>query len=358
MTHSGAPHIGPPGADLCVTRPRILSARRTDLRTFTVGDEAVIEFGPGLLRFLSLREDGGPALGEGGAFEWTIGVGAAGTAAYAVVEPVGFDGVNLWTGVSNVVRWGRACAPDETLVATCRLAELGRFARLPYRTFSRTHGDVVVTGEFVFVSIASDADGHYTIDPRRTPDAPVSPRATRTVARGARVRRPAPPGDDDRVAPPDAPAWEGLDVWSETAPALVQAPEAVAPNLFSLRRPRVLRRYDDEQGRETWEWLFPRDLLRLLGNPVGGAAEPLGRRHHPFGRILEGMAVHAARVIDGGSVPGELAIEWWSPTRGAEDFRIRSSVIARTDASVTSVHDIYEGERAVGTVRVTTRRRG
>ncbi len=358
MTHSGAPHIGPPGADLCVTRPRILSARRTDLRTFTVGDEAVIEFGPGLLRFLSLREDGGPALGEGGAFEWTIAVGAAGTAAYAVVEPVGFDGVNLWTGVSNVVRWGRACAPDETLVATCRLAELGRFARLPYRTFSRTRGDVVVTGEFVFVSVASDADGHYTIDPRRTPDAPVSPRAARAVARGARVRRPAPPGDEDRVAPPDAPAWEGLDVWSDTAPALVQAPEAVAPDLFSLRRPRVLRRYDDEQGRETWEWLFPRDLLRLLGNPVGGAAEPLGRRHHPFGRILEGMAVHAARVIDDGGVPGELAIEWWSPTRGAEDFRIRSSVIGRADASVATVHDIYEGERAVGTVRVTTRRRG
>lgn len=358
MTHSGAPHIGPPGADLCVTRPRILSARRTDLRTFTVGDEAVIEFGPGLLRFLSLRENGGPPLGEGGAFEWTIPVGAAGTAAYAVVEPDGFDGVNVWTGVSNVVRWGRACAPDEALVATCRLTELGRFARLPYRTFSRTRGDVVVTGEFVFVSVASDADGHYTIDPRRTPDAPVSPRAARAAARGARARRPAPPGDEDRAAPPDASGWAGLDVWSDTAPALVQAAEAVAPDLFSLRRPRVLRRYDDEQGRETWEWLFPCDLLRLLGNPVGGAAEPLGRRHHPFGRILEGMAVHAARVIDAGGVPGELAIEWWSPTRGVEDFRIRSSVIARADASVATVHDIYEGERAVGTVRVTTRRRG
>jgi hypothetical protein len=358
MTHSGALRVGPPGADLRVTRPRILSARRTDLRTFTVGDEAVIEFGPGLLRFLSLREDGGPPVGEGGAFEWTIPVGAAGTAAYAVVEPVGFDGVNLWTGVSNVVRWGRACAPDETLVATCRLAELGRFARLPYRTFSRTRGDVVVTGEFVFVSVASDAEGHYTIDPRRTPDAPVSPRAARAVAKGARLRRPAPPGDEDRVAPPDAPGWEGLDVWSDTAPALVQAPEPVAPDLFALRRPRVLRRYDDEQGRETWEWLFPRDLLRLLGHPVGGAAEPLGRRHHPYGRILEGMAVHAAQVIDAGAVPGELAIEWWSPTRGAEDFRIRSSVTGRADASVATVHDIYEGERAVGTVRVTTRRRG
>jgi excisionase family DNA binding protein len=110
-------------------------------------------------------------------------------------------------------------------------------------------------------------------------------------------------------------------------------------------------------SRVTGKWLFPRDLLRLLGNPVGGAAEPLGRRHHPFGRILEGMAIHAARVIDDGGVPGELAIEWWSPTQGAEDFRIRSTVVERGDAGAITVHDIYEGERAVGTVRVTTRRR-
>jgi len=337
---------------LVIGRPRILEARRTDLDTFSVGDEAVIEFGPGLLQFLSLRNDRGVVLGEGGAFEWTIPVGAAGTAAYAAVEPAGFEGVNTWTGVSNEVRWMRACRPDETLIATCRIAALTRAATLPYRVFSRERGDLVVEGEFVFVSVTSDAEGLYVMEPRRRPDAPVSARG------GAGLRdfgsHPLAPAVTENDASEPV-SWVHLPVWSASAPPLREPPEAKADPLFVLRPPRVVRATAPRGNPgAVWEWLFPRDLLRLLGHPIGGASEPLGRRHHPYGRLLEGMAVHAALEIGGGREPRTLRVEWWSPTRGEADFRLRSTLLACAGGSAESSHDIYEGERPVGTVRVVT----
>ena len=319
-----------------------------ELGTFSVGDEAVIEFAPGLQRFLGLHDNQGTSIGEGGAFEWTIPVGAAGTAAYAAVEPTGFDGVNAWTGTRNVVRWIRACRPDETLIASCRLAALSRAATLPYRVYSRDRGDLLVEGEFEFVSVVRDALGLHIIEPRRRPDAPVSGRGE---AKPRDVVPPAPalPASEAR----ESAAWNHLPVWSADAPSLREAPEDVQDPLLVLRPPRVVRA-SGARGRvgAVWEWVFPRDLLRLLGNPVGGASEPLGRRHHPYGRLLEGMGVYAALAIAGGTQPRTLEVEWWSPTRGAEDFRIRSTLLAREGGGAMSVHDIYEGERPVGTVRV------
>ncbi len=43
---------------------------------------------------------------------------------------------------------------------------------------------------------------------------------------------------------------------------------------------------------------FPADLIRLLMNPVGGGAEPLGRRLHPLGSVLVGYALIAAHRED------------------------------------------------------------
>ncbi len=338
---------------LVVARPRILESRRLELGTFSVGDEAVIEFGPGLLRFLSLRDDEGLALGEGGAFEWTIPVGAAGTAAYAAVEPAGFEGVNTWTGVSNDVRWTRACRPDETLIATCRIAALARAATLPYRVFSQERGDVLIEGEFVFVPVAADAQGLYVTEPRRHPRAEVSLRRAASP-RDFASHPPAPTLQQEEVA--QARSWTHLPVWSATTPPLRETAEAPAAALFTLYRPRVLRA-SAPRGTvgAVWEWLFPRDLLRLLGNPVGGSTEPLGRRHHPYGRLLEGMGIHAALAIGDGGVPRTLHVEWWSPTRGEEDFRVRSTLTACAAGSGESRHDVYEGERPVGTVRVVTK---
>jgi hypothetical protein len=334
---------------LRVRRPRILEARRHDLATFSVGDEAVIEFGPDLLRFLAMRSGSGPALGEGGAFSWSIPVGAAGTAAYAVVEPTGFDGVNMWTGVANDVRWKRACREDETLIATCRIAGLSRSARLPYRVFSREHRDLVVEGEFVFVSVTHDSDGLYVIEPRKRPDAPINARIS--PARDRSAHPPAPLAGSEATR--DSAPWDHLPVWTADAPPLVEAGEQPAEDLFVLRPPEILRTTAAAGiPGAVWEWRFPRDLLRLLGHPVAGASEPLGRRHHPYGRILEGMGIHAALAIAGGRAPMTLHVEWWSPTQGELDFRIRSVLSSRSAGIARTEHDIYEGELPVGHVRV------
>jgi hypothetical protein len=332
-----------------IRRPRILEARRHDLATFSVDDEAVIEFGPDLLRFLAMRSGTGPALGEGGAFAWSIPVGAAGTAAYAVVEPTGFDGVNVWTGVTNEVRWKRACREDETLIATCRIADLSRAARLPYRVFSRERRDLVVEGEFVFVSVTHDADGFYVIEPRRRPDAPVTARTSPARDRSAHPPAPLVNPDEPRVSAP----WNHLPVWTANVPPLVEAGEPPADDLFVMRPPQVLRTTAAAgTPGAVWEWRFPRDLLRLLGHPIAGASEPLGRRHHPYGRILEGMGIHAALAIAGGRAPNTLSVEWWFPTRGVSDFRIRSTLSGRSAGVARTEHDIYEGESPVGHVRV------
>ena len=314
-----------------------------------MGDEAVIEFGPDLLRLLAMRFGNGPALGEGGAFAWSIPVGAAGTAAYAVVEPTGFDGVNMWTGVTNDVRWQRACREDETLIASCRIAGLSRAARLPYRVFSRERRDLVVEGEFVFVSVTHDAVGLHVIDPRKGPEAPFTVRRAPPQDRSAHAQAPR-LGPDER---PESARWDHLPVWTAEVPPRVEAGEPPADDLFVMRPPQVLRTTAPAgTPGAVWEWLFPRDLLRLLGHPIAGASEPLGRRHHPYGRILEGMGVHAALAISGGRAPETLNIEWWFPTRGQTDFRIRSTLSARSAGSAHTEHDVYEGEEPVGHVRV------
>jgi len=263
-----------PQAAVRVRRPRILEARRNDLTTFSVGDEAVIEFGPDLLRFLAMRSGTGPALGEGGAFPWSIPIGAAGTAAYAVVEPTGFDGVNMWTGVTNDARWKRACREDETLIAACRIAGLSRSARLPYRVFSSERRDLIVEGEFVVVSVTHDADGMYVIEPRKRPDALISARTS--PGRDRSAHPPAPLASSEATR--DSAPWNHLPVWTADAPPLVEAGEQPAEDLFVLRPPEILRMTAPAGTLgAVWEWRFPRDLLRLLGHPIAGAREPLGQ---------------------------------------------------------------------------------
>ena len=347
-----------PGPDaLVVAHPRILAARRHDLSTYSAGDEAVVEFGPGLLQFLDMRTPAGTKLGEGGAFEWSVPVGAAGTAAYAALEPPGYDGVNTWTGVCNSVRWQRACRGDETLIAHCRIAALSRSASLPYRVVSRERGDLVVEGEFTFVAIHADEQGAYVIDPRRRPGDPASARLPQRPPRSVTKAPSLDPMPLERRSSGAADVGARIDsLWTPGAPPLRWMGEPPMAPLFRLEPPQLLRSKGSagDQG-AVWEWRYPRDLLRLLGYPLAGASEPLGRRHHPYGRLLEGMGVHAALAISAATAPESLFVEWWAPTRGEEDFRLRSTLDARDGDRITSSHVIYEGERAVGSVRVDVR---
>jgi hypothetical protein len=62
---------------------------------------------------------------------------------------------------------------------------------------------------------------------------------------------------------------------------------------------------------DSWSWVYPPGLLRLLYSPIAGAAEPLGRRAHPLGSIAAAATVHAAlESLAGSWAPWTLTIRW------------------------------------------------
>src|SRR5512141_618845 len=111
---------------LLVQRPRIVSTRRADPNTFSVGDEATVEVGPGLLRFLMAADPSGRTLADGFPMEWALPLGAGAHAAIAVTDPPALRGLNMFTGVTLDVTWHRSWRPSESLIAHCRIASLGR----------------------------------------------------------------------------------------------------------------------------------------------------------------------------------------------------------------------------------------
>jgi hypothetical protein len=268
------------------------------------------------------------------------------------MEPV--EGINVWTGVKNVVHYHRPSRPGETLVASCRLAALGLLAETPYRVWSRDSGDLLVEGCFLSASAAADEGGLYGVAPREDASAAVEMRNA-TAPLAATDRAPAPCLDENhplQTNPTGAEYLAVLPLWSGAAPATVMECEADSNPLVVLRAPRVLRRLAAREGAASWEWLFPRDLLRLLAHPMAGGRDPLGRRHHPYGRLLEGMAIHAALAMNGGGIPREARVRLSAPMRGTEDFRLRASQHGGNEALRWSDHEIYEGERPLGRVRI------
>lgn len=346
-----------------VARPRIVGARRSVPGRFTVGDECIAEFSPGLLRLLSLSDASRQVVGSGAALPWSIPVGAAGTAAYGVLEPPGFACQNWWTGITNVIHWTRAVEPGELLLAHCRLAYLGKTsARLPYRVVSGRRRDLIVAGEFVFVSVINDRPHPYQIEPGVL-SAPVaatsSPRSddNTTAMLGGTLEPSAaavmpmsiPAESTSQRSPFEAPNLDAI--WTPDAPGHADPPEASAPDLFALRPPQVEARSGDSTG-DVWRWHFPNDLFRLLAHPVAGHSEPLGRRFHPYGRILEGMGLHATLVMAGRGVPRQASVRWRAPVRGNADFQLTSTIEQCTPIEFSATHLIHEGDREVGVVNV------
>jgi hypothetical protein len=345
-----------------VARPRVVGARRSVAGRFTIGDECIAEFFPGLLQLLSLGDPSNEMLGAGAALPWSVPVAAAGTAAYGVLEPPGFARVNSWTGITNLIQWTRAVSADETLLAHCRLAHLGRTsARLPYRVVGGERRDLVVTGEFVFVSITREGPRPYHTEPHvlstplaladLTPGEAAVVMIERSMNPGAPIEAAASVGgvlaNDD--ASPEVPNLD--DLWTRDAPRHIDPPEPLAADLFALRPPHVEMRSGDGAG-EVWRWLFPNDLFRLLAHPIAGHSEPLGRRFHPYGRILEGMGVHATLAMAGRGEPREASVRWRAPVRGNANFHLTSTIERCTADELTVFHLIREGEREVGDVRV------
>jgi hypothetical protein len=144
------------------------------------------------------------------------------------------------------------------------------------------------------------------------------------------------------------------ELWSTESVRYEQPPEPEQSELFRLLQPAVLRKEAQGEGLavgDVWEWLYPIDLFRLLVHPLAGAGDPLGRRLHPYGRILEGMGVHAAMAMTGFHRPVEATVRWTAPVEGKSDFRLRSEVTAVGQAT-TIHHLIDEGAITVGEVVV------
>ena len=138
--------------------PRVLRVSRADPLRLTCGDEAVADFGPGLLQFLNLRDRRDVRIGEGSAPEWVIPIAAGGTAAYGVADPGGRAELNWWTGKSNDVRLYRASTENETLLATSTPEKMGRTSvRRSYRVVSRGQREPGAAGAFVFLSAGAGA---------------------------------------------------------------------------------------------------------------------------------------------------------------------------------------------------------
>jgi len=171
---------------LLIQRPRIVSTRRVDSNTFSVGDEATVEVGPGLLQFLQATDPTGRSLSEGFAVEWALPLGAAASAAIAVTDPPALRGLNYFTGVTLEISWHRAWKPTESLIATCHIESLGKSsARLPFRVVSGEDGGLIVEGHYVYVNITGEGsrpfertrfpDAAQTVAAPREPEPPPSP---------------------------------------------------------------------------------------------------------------------------------------------------------------------------------------
>ena len=103
-----------------------------------------------------------------------------------------------------------------------------------------------------------------------------------------------------------------------------------------------------------WGGLHPADLLRLLGNPIGGGEHPIGRRLHPYGRMAEGMAVDLAlRLFGPTATPDRLETVWLYPTRGGADFRVSCRVEASSTAGAVLSVSVNDFGSEVARVRVT-----
>jgi hypothetical protein len=104
--------------------------------------------------------------------------------------------------------------------------------------------------------------------------------------------------------------------WFEDEEGLMfhDVPEGGLPDLFRVRPPR-----QESDGLR----VFP-DVLRLLMNPVAGAAEPLGRRVHPLGGFAIGAALSASFRAAGERLPVRMKLRWVRETRLESTFLIES----------------------------------
>lgn len=134
------------------------------------------------------------------------------------------------------------------------------------------------------------------------------------------------------------PSWDVRGAGSPHAASMAgeEMSEEPEQDLFRIHAPELIRAGIAREGEHTagdsWEWALPAEPFRLLAHPLAGAADPLGRRIHPYGFYPLGVALHAALAVCPGGRPLEADVRWRQPMAGRTSFRLRSR-LASTDAS-------------------------
>jgi hypothetical protein len=148
-----------------------------------------------------------------------------------------------------------------------------------------------------------------------------------------------------------------IDIALSPSARYEELPEEEGTDLFRLRRPAIIKRSvareDCLTEGDSWDWVFPKDLFRLLTNPIDGGEDPVGRRLHPFAFISLGAALHAALEICGpGLRPARTEIRWLRPISGASDFRLHCKLRKATARSITFESRFFETETEAAQVLV------
>ncbi len=104
---------------------------------------------------------------------------------------------------------------------------------------------------------------------------------------------------------------------------------------------------------DTWEWLFPAELFRLLVNPVAGWNDPPARRLHPYGFASLGMAVYASMQVLPGKQPRHAEVRWMRPLTGRTDFRLRCRLERVDGPRATMEGRFFESTVQIAQIRIT-----
>lgn len=145
------------------------------------------------------------------------------------------------------------------------------------------------------------------------------------------------------------PALSPLVLYEET-------PEFEREDLFRLEQPRLLKKNIASNASltndDSWEWLFPASLFRLLINPIGGGTEPLARRAHPFGFLSLAAAIHGAIHLFKEVKPVHADVRWLHPVAGRSDFRLIGKLKSYDDSNMVLENLFFEADVQVAQVKL------
>ena len=355
---------------LRIPRPRLISIQRERPEGFSVGDAALVKVAPGLLRFLNLRSNNISRIGDAFSPEWLLGIGGACTAAACAGQEMWG-----WTGISLSVDWSRSATEDEYLSARSVVEQIfpARFGKVSlvhsYEVVSDQTNEVLAHGKLVLASSHPEAlSGVASSVVSSTGAASTSIEVESPISEAEDEGESTQQLNESEVqlkAAVNAGTDDSGPIRSTVLPPLVQfqeAPEHEKEDLFRLAQPSLIRSAVDRLGAltagDSWEWLFPVDLFRILINPVGGGTEPLARRIHPFGLISLGAALYAALQLSASWKPLHADVRWIRPVRGSSDFRLICRLKSVEGAHLTLESLFYEAETQVAQVKLDIKHEG